>query len=138
MTSLIGRLSSGELIYVAAFLSPTGNPFPTTEVMIYMDRLHNSTTNLDNYAHFVAFADYENRPSYFHAFKLFELNNPCRETRIHINWYVSRSFSRLAKTNVNWTVIGDKAYSVQYIVDASRYSDYLPTVQRMIQSLVIK
>jgi len=36
------------------------------------------------------------------------------------------------------TIIGDIAYSVQYIADASRYSDYLPTVQKMIDSLVIK
>jgi hypothetical protein len=66
--------SSGELINIAAFLSPTGNPFPTAEVTVYMDRLHNSTTNLNNYAHFVAFADYESRTSYFHAFKLLELS----------------------------------------------------------------
>jgi hypothetical protein len=59
---------------VATFLSPTGNPYPTAAVAIYVDRLHNSTTNLNNYAHFVAFADYENRPSYFHVFKLLELN----------------------------------------------------------------
>jgi hypothetical protein len=39
-----------------------------------MDRLDNSTANLNNYAHFVAFADYENKPSYFHAFKLLELS----------------------------------------------------------------
>jgi hypothetical protein len=31
-------------------------------------------TNLDNYAHFVAFTDYESRASYFHAFKLLELS----------------------------------------------------------------
>ena len=36
------------------------------------------------------------------------------------------------------TIIGDKAYSVQYIADAPRYADYLPTVQEMISSLVIK
>ncbi len=36
------------------------------------------------------------------------------------------------------TIIGDKAYSVQYIADASRYSDYLPTIEKMIGSLVIK
>jgi hypothetical protein len=42
-------------------------------VAIYMDRLDNSTTNLNNYAHFVAFTDYENK-IYFHDFKLFELS----------------------------------------------------------------
>jgi hypothetical protein len=36
------------------------------------------------------------------------------------------------------TIIGDKAYSVQYIADAPRYADYLPIVQKMISSLVIK
>ena len=60
--------SSGELINVATFVSPIGpDPDPTAEVSIYFDKLHNLTTTLNNYAHFVAFADYENRPSYFHA-----------------------------------------------------------------------
>jgi hypothetical protein len=36
------------------------------------------------------------------------------------------------------TIIGDKAYSVQYIADSSQYSDYLPIVQKMIGSLMIK
>jgi hypothetical protein len=36
------------------------------------------------------------------------------------------------------TIIGDKAYVIQYIADAPKYSDYLPTVQKMIDSLVIK
>jgi hypothetical protein len=36
------------------------------------------------------------------------------------------------------TIIGDKAYIVQYIADAPRYADYLPTMQKMIGSLVIK
>jgi hypothetical protein len=36
------------------------------------------------------------------------------------------------------TIIGDKAYCMQYIADAPKYSDYLPTVQKMIDSLVIK
>jgi hypothetical protein len=36
------------------------------------------------------------------------------------------------------TITGDKAYSVQYIADAPRYADYLPIVQKMISSLVIK
>jgi tetratricopeptide (TPR) repeat protein len=48
--------SSGELINVATFISPTGpDSNPTATVAIYIDRLHNSTTTLNNYAHFVAF-----------------------------------------------------------------------------------
>jgi hypothetical protein len=33
------------------------------------------------------------------------------------------------------TIIGD---SVQYIADVPKYSDYLPAVQKMIESLLIK
>jgi len=36
------------------------------------------------------------------------------------------------------TIIGDRAHVVQYIADAPKYSDYLPAVQKMIDSLVIK
>jgi len=35
------------------------------------------------------------------------------------------------------TIIGDKAYSVQYIADAHRYSDYLLGVQNMIDFMQI-
>jgi IS605 OrfB family transposase len=67
--------ASGTPINVATFVSPTGpDSDPTADISIYLDKLHNLATTLNNYAHFVAFADYENRPSYFHAFKLLELS----------------------------------------------------------------
>jgi hypothetical protein len=104
-----------------------------------MDRIHNSTTNLNNYARFVAFSDYENRP-YFHAFKLLELNTNSsilagRSAYTLIGTYEPPS-SGLQKLMEVGTIIGDKAYSVQYIADASRYT--APTVQKMIDSMVIK
>jgi len=34
------------------------------------------------------------------------------------------------------TIIGDEAYSVQYIADAPKYSSYLPAAQKIIGSLV--
>jgi hypothetical protein len=49
----------------------------------------------------------------------------CRETRVQINWYIS-GFQKLMEIG---TIIGDKAYSVQYITDAPRYADYLSTAQ---------
>jgi len=64
--------SSAEPINVATFVSPTGSdPDPTADVAICIDRLHNSTTDLDNYAHFVAFTDYEN----LHIFMLLDYLN---------------------------------------------------------------
>lgn len=135
--------ASGTLINIATFVSPTGpNSNPTAEVTIYMDRLHNSTTNLDNYAHFVAFTDYENRPSDFHGFRLLELNTNSsilagKPAYTLIATYELHS-SGLQKLMEIGTIIGDKAYSVQYIADASQYAEYLPIVQKMIGSLVIK
>ena len=54
-----------------------------------------------------------------------------------IGTYELHSFG-LQKLMEVGTIIGDKAYSVQYIADAPRYTDYLPTVQKMIDSMVIK
>jgi hypothetical protein len=38
----------------------------------------------------------------------------------------------------DFNTLRDKAYSAQYIADAPRYTDYLPIVQKIIESLVIK
>jgi hypothetical protein len=106
-----------------------------------MDRLDNSTTDLNNYAHFVAFIDYENKPSYFHDFKLLELSTNLsmlvgKSAYTLIGTYQDPSAGSQKIMEVG-TVIGDKAYSVQYIADAPRYTDYLPTVQKMIDSMQI-
>jgi hypothetical protein len=103
-----------------------------------LDKLHNSTIT---YAHFVVFADYENRSSYFHALKVIELSTNSsilagKPAYMLIGTYQDRS-AGLQKLMEMGTIIGDKAYSVQYIADAPKYSDYLPTVQKMIDSLVI-
>ena len=137
------KFSKGTPINIATFVSPTGpDSDPNAEVSVYMDKLHNSTTTLNNYAHFVAFADYENRTSDFHAFKLLELSTNSSilaEKRAYmlIGTYQNPSagFQKLMEIG---TIIGDKAYCMQYIADAPKYSDYLPTVQKMIDSLVIK
>jgi hypothetical protein len=106
-----------------------------------MDKLHNSTTTLNNYAHFVAFADYVNRTSDFHAFKLLELSTNSstlagKPAYMLIGTYQNPSVG-LQKLMEIGMINGDTAYSVQYIADAPQYSDYLPTVQKMIDSLVI-
>jgi hypothetical protein len=58
--------ASGTLINIVTIVSPTGpNSNPTAAGAIYINRLHNSTTNLDNCTHSVTFTDYKNRPSDF-------------------------------------------------------------------------
>jgi tetratricopeptide (TPR) repeat protein len=137
-----GSNASGTPIDIATFVSPTGpDSNPTAGVSIYMDKLHNSTTTLHNYAHFVAFADYENRTSYFHAFKLLELSTNSsilagKPAYTLIGTYELPS-AGLQKLMEVGTIIGDKAYSVQYIADAPKYSSYFPAAQKIIGSLVI-
>jgi len=117
--------SSGEPINVATFVSPTGHDSdPTADVSLYIDKLHNSTTTLNNYAYFVAFADYENRPSYFHAFRLLELNTNLsilagKSAYTLIGTYQDPSAGSQKIMEVG-TIIGDKVYSVQYIADAPK------------------
>ena len=138
-----GSNASGTPINIATFVSPTGpNSNPTADVSIYIDKLHNSTTTLNNYTHLVAFADYENRTSYFHAFKLLELSTNSsilagKPAYTLIGTYELPS-SGLQKLMEVGTIIGDKAYSVQYIADAPKYSNYFPAAQKIIGSLVIE
>jgi len=54
-----------------------------------------------------------------------------------IGTYKNPSFG-LQQLMETGTITGDKAYSVQYIADASKYADYLSIVQKMIGSLAIK
>jgi tetratricopeptide (TPR) repeat protein len=134
--------TTGTLIKIATFVSPTGpDSDPTAGVSIYMEKLHNSTTTLNNYAHFVAFTDYENNTN-FHAFKLLELSTNSsilagKPAYTIIGTYQKPPFG-LQQLKETGTIIGDKAYSVLYIADAPRSADYLPIVQKMIGSLVIK
>jgi tetratricopeptide (TPR) repeat protein len=135
--------ASGTPINIAKFVSPTGpDSNPTADVSIYMDKLHNSTTTLNNYAHFVALADYENKSSYFHAFKLLELSTNSsilagKPAYTLIGTYQDPS-SGLQKLMEVGTIIGDKIYSMQYIADAPKYSSYFPAAQKIIGSLVIE
>ena len=115
---------------------------PVMRKPIHTDKLQNSTTNLNGYAHFVVFADYENNTSYFHDFKLLELstnssNLTGKPAYMLIGTYQNPSTGSQKLMEIG-TIIGDKAYVIQYIADAPNYSDHLPTVQNMINSLVIK
>jgi hypothetical protein len=128
---------SGTRINIATFVSPTGpNSNPTADIAIYIDSLHNSTTNLNNFAQY-SLDGYKN---FFSAFKLLKLNTHLtldgHSAYALVGIYQDSSFG-LQKLMEVGTVIGDKAYYVQYIADAPRYSNYLPVVQNMINSLQI-
>ena len=57
--------ASGNPINIVTFLSPTGpNSNPTVTVSIFMERLYNSTTNLNNYA-LCSLKGYENSSIFY-------------------------------------------------------------------------
>ena len=104
-----------------------------------MDKLQNSTTNLNGYAHFVAFADYENKISYFHDFKLLELSTNSsilagKPAYKLIGTYELHS-SVLHKLMETGTIIVIEHMLCNIL---QMHQTYLPTVQKMIDSLVIK
>ena len=51
--------------------------------------------------------------------------------------YTDREDNINYKTMEIGTIIGDKVYYIQYIAEEKKYSNYLPTVQMMINSLQI-
>jgi hypothetical protein len=123
-------------ITIAAFFSLNGNPKTTAEISIYMEKLNNSTTILNHYAHY-SLSGYE----YLPAFKLIKLStntvlsgSPAYEL---IGTYEdpASGFQKLMEIG---TIIGANAYVIQFISDAPRYFDYLPIAQKMINSLQIK
>jgi hypothetical protein len=46
-------------------------------------------------------------------------------------------YAGLQKVSEIGTITGNKAYSIQYIADAPRYSEFLPIILKMIHSLHI-
>jgi hypothetical protein len=123
-------------IDVARFFSTNGYPKPTAEISIYVDILHNSTVNLDNYAHYSL-----NGYKHFSAFALLRLNTNyvlAGTSAYELIGTFEDSSSGLQKLMEIGTIIGDQVYIIQYIVDAPRYSDYLQNVQKMIDLLQIK
>ena len=76
----------------------------------------------------------------FHAFKLLEFSTNSTlagKTAYTIIGTYDLPSSGLQKLMEIGTIIGDKVYSLQYIADAPKYSEYLPAVQNMIHSLAI-
>lgn len=127
---------SSTPITIATFFSSNGSPKRTAEISIYMEELDNTTTILSHYAHH-SLSSYE----YLPAFKLIKLStdtvlsdSPAYEL---VGTYEdpSSGFQKLMEIG---TIIGAKAYMIQYISDAPRYFDYLSIVQKMISSLQIK
>ena len=121
---------------IATFMTPAGpSSNHTGTISIYLDRDYNTIKNLKDYAHF-RLNTYENSTN-FASFRLLELSmdsflagNPAYKL---IGTYERNS--DLQKLIEVGTIIGNKAYIIQFIADATQFPNYLSTVQKMINSL---
>ncbi|MGA9153007.1 MAG: hypothetical protein WBZ36_20710 [Candidatus Nitrosopolaris sp.] len=126
---------------IVTFYSPTRDTTNNTYSAATVTLGHETTNvkqTLTDYAQSVVTNDYEKT---FPAFKLLGLETNAtlagHQAYKIVGTYQDRSLG-LQKIIEVGTVINGKAYYIQYIVDASRYSDYLPTLQHMIDSMKIK
>ena len=102
-----------------------------------MERLTNQNMTLDEYAASVI-SDYNETLT---DFNLIESN-----TNITLGGdnkpayrliYTDRDIDTNYKTMEIGTIIGDRVYYIEYIAEEKKYSNYLPTIQMMINSFQI-
>ena len=134
----IGFNGTGNDGDIATFISPNGTSiYPDANISINTQGLSNFTTNLNNYANYILY-NYENSTS-FPFFKLLSLsiNTTLARNSAYTLIGTYYNYNRPQKVMDIGTIIGDRAYHVQYLVEAPRYSDYLSIMQRMLHSLRI-
>ena len=93
--------------------------------------------NLSNYTHSAALKDYMR---IFPGFKLLELKINSMLAGFHAYTLIGTyqdAKQGLQKLMEVGTIVNGKAYYMQYIANAPRYHDYLPTLRQMINSMSI-
>ena len=124
---------------IVAFFSPVENTSDThpASLVIYMERLSNQNMTLKEYA--TSLITYFNKT--LTDFNLIESN-----TNITLGGgnnpaygliYTNKVDGTNYKTMEIGTIIGDRIYFIRYNAEEKQYSNYLPTIQRMINSLQI-
>ena len=131
---------NGTATNIVALISPLTSRFDRYSETLYlsMERLTDQNMTLGEYA-ISQITDYNKTLT---DFNLIELN-----TNITLGEdnkpayrliYTDRDDGINYKTMEIGTIIGDKVYYIEYIAEEKKYSNYMPTIQRMINSLEIK
>jgi len=101
-------------------------------LMVVVKKLHSQNTSLKQFVDSLI-------PSYkskLHNFQLIELNpltTPALNPAYKIE-YTHSSDMLMLKTMEVWTINGGIAYMISYNADSSDFSNYLPIIQKMIDS----
>jgi hypothetical protein len=125
------RHNSNNSLPIAGFIPPSENDSGLLEnLMIVVKKLHSQNTSLKQFVDSLI-------PSYkskVHNFQLIELNpltTPALNSAYKIE-YTHSSDMLMLKTMEVWTIEGGIAYMISYNADSSDFSNYLPTIQKMI------
>ena len=118
---------------IAGFIPPWENDSGLLEnLLIVVKKLHSQNTSLKQFADSLV-SSYK---SNLHSFQLIELNpltTPALNSAYKIE-YTHSSDMLMLKTMEVWTISGGIAYMISYNADSSDFSNYLPIIQKMIDS----
>jgi eukaryotic-like serine/threonine-protein kinase len=122
---------------IAGFIPPSENDSGLLEnLVIVVKKLHSQSTSLKQFADSLV-SSYK---SNLHNFQLIELNpltTPALNSAYKIE-YTHSSDMLMLKTMVVVTISGGIAYMISYNADSSDFSNYLPIIQKMIDSLQLQ
>jgi hypothetical protein len=130
--------SNDTITNIVAFISPLTSRYDrySETLAISTERLSNQSMNLDEYA-ISLITDYNKTLT---DFNLIELNTNITLSGDNTAYeliYTDREDGINYKTMEIGTIIGDRIYYSEYFAEVNKYSNYLPTIQMMINSLQI-
>ena len=118
---------------IAGFSPPSENDSGLLEnLVIVVKKLHSQNTSLKQFVDSLV-SSYK---SSFHNFQLVGLNpltTPALNSAYKLEYTHSTDMLML-KTMEVWTINGDIAYMISYNADSTDFSNYLPVIQKMIDS----
>jgi PsbP len=127
------RHYSNTSLAIAGFSPPSENDTGLLEnLVIIVHKLHSQNTPIKQFADSLV-SSYK---SNLHNFQLIELNpltTPALNSAYKIE-YTHSSDMLMLKTMEIWTISGGIAYMISYNADSSDFSNYLPIIQKMIDS----
>jgi hypothetical protein len=127
------RHNSNNSLPIAGFIPPSENDSGLLEnLMIVVKKLHSQNTSLKQFVDSLI-PSYKSKLYNFQLIELNPLTTPALNSAYKIE-YTHSSDMLMLKTMEVWTIEGGIAYMISYNADSSDFSNYLPTIQKMIDS----
>jgi len=127
------RHYSNNSLPIAGFIPPSENDSGLLEnLVIVVKKLHSQNTPLKQFVDSLI-PSYKSKLYNFQLIELNPLTTPALNSAYKIE-YTHSSDMLMLKTMEVWTINGGIAYMISYNADTSDFSNYLPIIQKMIDS----